>query len=108
MNRIEFILVTSLILFVVFGLGWFSYWLLHRFTRVSQADIGELDRMAQALHDAETQRDQAIEYVHAREGDLVNRLTQAEAELRAAMDGLREARYEADQLRNFIEENQKT
>lgn len=99
MNRTEFIIVTAIVLFLAFALGWFSYWLLHRFTRVTQSDIGELDRMAQALHEAEETRDQAITYLQQREAELTNQLTQCEAELRAAMDGLREARQEAEELR---------
>lgn len=103
MNRTEFILVTAIVLFLAFALGWFAYWLLHRFTRVTQADMGELDRMAQALHEAEEMRDQAITYLQQREAELTNQLSQSEAELRAAMDGLREARYEAEELRNMLE-----
>ena len=99
MNRIEFIVVTALVLFVAFGLGWVTNWLIHRFTRVRQQDLNELDRMAQALHEAEEIRDQAIEYVQTRERDLVARLSQLEAELSAAMDGLREARAEAEYWR---------
>ncbi len=60
MNRTELILATAIILFVAFALGWFASWLVNRFTRVTRADIGELDRMAQALHEAEETRDQAI------------------------------------------------
>ena len=100
MNRTEFIIVTAIVLFLAFGLGWFTYWLLHRFTRVTHSDIGELDRMAQALHEAEETRDQAITYLQQREAELTNQLTQCEAELRAAMEGLREARQEAEELRN--------
>jgi predicted nucleic acid-binding Zn-ribbon protein len=103
MNRTEFILVTALILFVAFGLGWFTNWLVHRFTRVRQQDLSELDRMAQALHEAEEIRDQAIDYVQTRERDLTTRLTQAEAELRAAMEGLREARAEAEYYRDQVD-----
>lgn len=103
MNRTEFIIVTALVLFVSFALGWFANWLVHRFTRVRQQDLSELDRMAQALHEAEDIRDQAIEYVQTRERDLTTRLAQTEAELRAAMDGLREARAEAEHYRVQIE-----
>lgn len=103
MNRTEFVIVTAIVLFVAFGLGWFTNWLVHRFTRVRQQDLGELDRMAQALHEAELIRDQAIEYVETRERDLTARLAQTEAELRAAMDGLREARSEAEYYRAQIE-----
>jgi len=105
MNRTEFIIVTALVLFLAFALGWFANWLVHRFTRVRQQDLSELDRMAQALHEAEDIRDQAIEYVQTRERDLTTRLSQTEAELRAAMDGLREARAESEYYRSLIEQS---
>lgn len=103
MNRTEFIVTTAIILFVAFVLGWFASWLLHRLTRVTQSEMGELDQMAQALHEAEEARDRAMDYVEQREAELTNQLTQTEAELRAAMDGLREARREAEELRGYIE-----
>jgi prophage endopeptidase len=103
MNRTDFIIATAIILFVAFMLGWFCYWLIHRFTRISQSEIGEVDKLAQELHEAEEQRDQAIEWYQAREAELENALAQAEAELRAAMDGLREARHESEELRAYVE-----
>lgn len=103
MNRTELILQTAAILFVAYSMGWFSSWLVNRFTRVTKADIGELDRMAQALHEAEETRDQAITYLQQREAEMTNQLAQTEAELRAAMDGLRDARREAEELRGYIE-----
>ncbi len=103
MDRTEFITAAALILFVAFMLGWFAYWLLHKLTRVSAADIGEIDKMAQELHDAEEARDQAIAYFQNREAELTNQLQQTEAELRAAMEGLREARHEAEELRAWID-----
>lgn len=101
MNRTEFIVATAIILFVAFCLGWFANWLVHRFTRISKADISELERMGQELHEAEETRDQAITYLQQREAELTNQLAQTEAELSAAMDGLREARQEAEELRNW-------
>lgn len=103
MNRTQFIIATAIILFVAFVLGWFASWLVNRFTRVTRADVGELDRMAQALHEAEDTRDQAITYLQQREAELTNQLTQTEAELRAAMDGLRAVRQEAEELRGYID-----
>ncbi|MEC3859781.1 hypothetical protein VK792_00670 [Mesobacterium sp. TK19101] len=103
MNRTEFIIATAIILFVAFCLGWFAHWLLSRFTRVSQADVDQLERMSQELHEAEETRDQAITYLQQREAELTNQLTQTEAELSAAMDGLREARHEAEELRAYVE-----
>jgi biopolymer transport protein ExbB/TolQ len=103
MNRTEFIAITAIILFVAFVLGWFAHWLVNRFARVSQSEMGELDKMAQALHEAEEQRDQAVIYFQQREADMTNSLAQTEAELRAAMDGLRDARREAEEMRGEIE-----
>ncbi len=103
MNRTEFIIATAIILFVAFLFGWFANWLVNRFTRVTKAEIGELDKMAQALHEAEETRDQAITYLQQREAEMTNTLTQTEAELRAAMDGLRDARREAEELRAYVE-----
>ena len=106
MNRIEFIIATAIILFVAFSLGWFASWLVNRFTRVTKAEIGELDKMAQALHEAEETRDQAITYLQQREAEITNQLSQTEAELRAAMDGLRDARREAEELRARLDHQQ--
>ena len=104
MNRTEFIIATAVILFVAFVLGGFASWLVNRFTRVTKAEVGELDKMAQALHEAEETRDQAITYLQQREAEMTNQLSQTEAELRAAMDGLREARREAEELRAYVEQ----
>jgi prophage endopeptidase len=103
MSRTEFIIVTAIILFVAFVLGWFAHWLIHRFTKVTGSDMDEVDRMAQSLHEAEEARDQAIIYMQQREAELTNQLQQTEAELRAAMDGLRDVREEAEELRAHIE-----
>ena len=103
MNRTEFIIATAIILFVAFMLGWFAYWLLHKLARINAGDMNELDRMARELHEAEETREEAITYMQQREAELTNQLAQTEAELRAAMDGLREARREAEELRAHIE-----
>ena len=103
MNRTEFVIATAIILFVAFCMGWFANWLVHRFKRVSQADVDQLERMSQELHEAEETRDQAITYLQQREAELTNQLAQTEAELSAAMDGLREARREAEELRAWID-----
>ncbi|MBT2129569.1 hypothetical protein [Aliiroseovarius lamellibrachiae] len=105
MNRTEFIIVTAIILFVAFALGWFAHWMIHRFAKVASNEMGEIDRMAQSLHDAEETRDQAITYLQNREAEMSNQMQQTEAELRAAMDGLRDARQEAEELRAYIERN---
>ena len=99
MTSPQFVVATAVMLFVSFCLGWFANWLVHRFTRVAADDVAQLDRMARELHEAEETRDQAITYLQQREAELTNQLSQTEAELRATMDGLREARQEAEELR---------
>lgn len=103
MNRTEFVIAIAVILFLAFVLGWSANWLVNRFRRVSAEDLGEMETMARALHDAEEQRDQAIAWVQHREQELSTKLNQTEAELAAAMDGLRDSRREAAELRGYIE-----
>ncbi|MFE3837357.1 hypothetical protein [Pseudogemmobacter sonorensis] len=103
MNRTEFVIATAVILLLAFAMGWFTHWLLHRFGRNTGTDLSEMDRLAQSLHEAEEMRDQAIIYLENREAELTNQIHQTEAELRAAMEGLRDARQEAEEMRSYIE-----
>ena len=102
MTSPQFVIATAIMLFVAFSLGWFANWLVHRFSRVAADDVAQLDRMSQELHEAEETRDQAITYLQQREAELTNQLAQTEAELRAAMDGLRDARQEVEEMRAAI------
>ncbi len=103
MSRSEFIIATAIVLFAAFLVGWFAHWLVHRFTQVNQGDFGELDKMAKELHEAEEERDQVIASYAEKEAEITNQLNQTQAELDAAMDGLRVARSEAEDLRDYIE-----
>ncbi|MBL8563042.1 MAG: hypothetical protein JNN06_12260 [Gemmobacter sp.] len=103
MNRNEFVIATAIVLMLAFTLGWFAHLVVQRLRRVSAADMGELEKLAQSLHEAEETRDQAIVYLEQRESELQNQIAQTEAELRAAMEGLRDARHEAEELRAYIE-----
>ena len=104
MNRTEFIIATAVVLFVAFCLGWFAHWLVHRFVRVPASNDGTLDHLAQELHEAEEARDQAITYLQQREAELTSQLARAEAELSATMEGLRDARSEAEQLQTHLDQ----
>ena len=103
MNGTEFIAATAAILFMAFLAGWFTHWLISRITRVTRSDMDDLDKMAQELHQAEEERDSTTAFYQQREAELNNRLSQTEAELEAAMDGLRTARSEAEELKAYIE-----
>ena len=84
MNGTEFIAATAAILFMAFLAGWFTHWVVSRITRVTRSDMDDLDQMAQELHHAEEDRDQAVTYMQQREAELTNKLAQTEAELEAA------------------------
>lgn len=103
MNRNEFIVATAIILFAAFILGWFASWLIHRLSRVTRADMGELENMAQQLHEAEEARDKAVTELEEREADLVAKLGTAESELRATQDQLAESQTEIEELRQYID-----
>ena len=103
MNGPEFIAATAAILFMAFLAGWFTHWLISRITRVTRSDMDDLDKMAQELHQAEEERDSTTAFYQQREAELSNKLSQTEAELEAAMDGLRTARSEAEDLKAYIE-----
>jgi len=94
MNRTELIIGMAIILFVAFALGWFAYWLTHRFTRVAGAQSADLERLAQELHEAEETREEAIAWLQERETDLTQRLQEAEARLEASEHALTKARME--------------
>lgn len=103
MNRTEFIVATAIILFAAFLLGWFASWLIHRLSRVTRAEMGELESMAQQLHEAEEARDRAVAELEEREADLVAKLSTSEAELRAVEGELGESRTEIEELRDYID-----
>ncbi|OSP55715.1 hypothetical protein [Pseudoruegeria sp. SK021] len=102
MDRTDIIFATAILLFVAFSVGFLTNWIISRVSHVSKDDLGELDRMAEALHHAEEARDAAIARQEDVEGRLRRRLAQSDAELKAAMEGLRDARANADELRAFI------
>ena len=81
MNRTELLIVTAIILFVAFCLGWFAHWVVHRFTRISADQATELERMAHDLHEAEELRDQAVAFLDQREAELLAELRAARADL---------------------------
>ncbi len=97
MSRTELILVMSTTLFAAFVLGWLLRWAFGRLNQVNSVDVTEIDELASRLHDAEV----ALE-------ETRNALTQKEAELAAAMDGIGNARRETEELRDQLEQLRST
>ena len=100
MNREEFIISAAIVLFLTFLLGWLSRWLLQRLNMVSEKDLNDLDKISAALLEAEEGNEKA----RNRELELDKKISQLEAELEAAMDGLRAARLETDELKTSLKE----
>lgn len=98
MNREEFIISAAIVLFLAFLLGWLSRWLLQRLNMVSEKDLKDLNKISAALLEAE----EAIEKAKIRESELNKKISQLEAELKAAMDGLRAARLETEELKSSL------
>ena len=108
MNRTELIVIIAIILFLTFLIGWFLSWVYAKLKSINAVNINEIDDLAKRLHEAEEARDQAMSYIQQRELELINQLTQSEAELSAAMEGLGAARREAGDLQSQLEEYQAT
>ncbi len=98
MNREEFIISAAIVLFLAFLLGWLSRWLLQRLNMVSEKDLKDLNKISAALLEAEEVNEKA----NNREIELNKKISQLEAELEAAMDGLRTARLETEELKSSL------
>ena len=98
MNREEFIVSAAIVLFLTFLLGWLSRWLIQRLNMASEKDLKDLNKISTALLEAEQDNEKAKN----REIDLNKKILQLEAELEAAMDGLRAARLETEDLKSSL------
>ena len=98
MNREEFIISAAIVLFLTFLLGWLSRWLLQRLNMVSEKDLKDLNKISAALLEAEEDNEKAKN----RELELNKKILQLEAELEAAMDGLRSARLETEEFKSSL------
>ncbi len=103
MNREEFIISAALVLFLAFLLGWLSRWFLQRLNMVSEKDLKDLNKISAALLEAEKGNEKARNI----ELELNKKISQLEAELEAAMDGLRAARLETEELESSLVEKKR-
>ncbi len=103
MNREEFIISAAVVLFLAFSLGWISRWSLQRLNMVSEKDLKDLNKISEALLEAEKGNEKA----RNRELELNKKISQLEAELEAAMDGLRAARLETEELKSTLVEKKR-
>ena len=102
MGRTELVIIIAVGLFLTFLAGWVLRWAYGRLNSVNSVNVSEIDDLANRLHEAEEARDQAMTYLQQREWELTNKLTQTEAELAAAMEGLGAARREVGALQEQL------
>lgn len=103
MNRTELTVLVASTFMIAILIGWVLRWL---FSRINRSGLGggHSNDLAARLHASEEARDKAYSERDATVKDVQNRLAQTEAELSAAMEGLGNARREADDLRRQIAE----
>ena len=102
MDRTELTLLITITLLLAMMIGWAMRWIYQRLTQAG-SDPQTSNELAASLHSAEQDRDSAFAERDRAIGEMRNRLDQTEAELRAAMDGLGDARREAEDLRAQLE-----
>lgn len=103
MDRTSLVIIISVAFFLTFITGWLLRWAYGRLNSVNSVNVSEIDDLANRLHEAEEARDQAMTYLQQREWELTNKLTQTEAELAAAMEGLGAARRETGEVQARLE-----
>ncbi|GLQ35919.1 hypothetical protein GCM10007939_22030 [Amylibacter marinus] len=104
MNRDELIGVIAMALFGAFILGWMLRWAYGGLNRINASNMGEIDDLANRLYEMEQAKDVAEGRLKEVEWELSNKVSQAEAELAAAMEGLGAARRECEDLRAQLDQ----
>ncbi|MEM9267804.1 MAG: hypothetical protein AAGA78_02565 [Pseudomonadota bacterium] len=83
--------------------GWVLHWVYALITRPQVAQSPDDAAVMAAMEDAQSARDAAEERLATVEQDMAKRLSQSQAELDAAMDGLRTARMRTESLEQELD-----
>ena len=94
MSQIELIIFTSIVLFITFSLGWLARILIEKLSHKSSRTPTGDRLMAESFHKSETDHALIVNQLKKRDTELTSKLAQAQAELKATMDGLHNARIE--------------
>ena len=92
MSQIELIIFTSIVLFITFSLGWLARILIEKLSHKSSRTPTGDRLMAESFHKSETDHALIVNQLKKRDTELTSKLAQAQAELKATMDGLHNAR----------------
>ena len=109
MNSTSLFLLIAAGFFVMFTLGWFSRLLLRHIRRsIGQDSIEavELEGLEADLIAAEHDREEALQMLAEQEQQFTSNVRQLEADLEAAMEGLGNARREAEYYRSMLQDTQ--
>ena len=103
MSQIELIIFTSIVLFITFSLGWLARILIEKLSHKSSRTPTGDRLMAESFHKSETDHALIVNQLKKRDTELTSKLAQAQAELKATMDGLHNARIEIETLKEISE-----
>ncbi|MHA3913247.1 hypothetical protein [Halovulum sp. GXIMD14793] len=104
MNQQQLTLTIAAALFAAIVLGWILRWIFDLLNPPPPPEPLADSEWAEYAKACEAERDDAQARLAEVENDLGRRLTQAQAELEAAMDGLGDARREARELQMKLDE----
>mgnify|MGYP005732424715 FL=1 len=107
MSQIELIIFTSIVLFITFSLGWLARILIEKLSHKSSRTPTGDRLMAESFHKSETDHALIVNQLKKRDTELTSKLAQAQAELKATMDGLHNARIEIETLKEISEKTKK-
>ena len=107
MSQIDLIIFTSIVLFITFSLGWLARILIEKLSHKSPRTPTGDRLMAESFHKAETDHALIVDQLKKRDTELKNKLAQAQAELKATMDGLHNARVEIENLKEISQKTKK-
>ena len=107
MSQIELIIFTSIVLFITFSLGWLARILIEKLSHKSFRTPTGDRLMAESFHKSETDHALIVNQLKKRDTELTSKLAQAQAELKATMDGLHNARIEIETLKEISEKTKK-
>ena len=107
MSQIELIIFTSIVLFITFCLGWLARVLIEKLSHKSSGTHTGDRLMAETFHKAETDHVLIVDQLKKRDRELTSKLAQAQAELKATMDGLHSARVEIENLKEISQKTKK-
>ena len=107
MSQIELIIFTSIVLFITFSLGWLARILIEKLSHKSSRTPTGDRLMAESFHKSEIDHALIFNQLKKRDTELTSKLAQAQAELKATMDGLHDARIEIETLKEISEKTKK-